>query len=129
MPISVLLFFLGLAFSFYLVLPIGIKFFIGFTTDNLQALFSIEKYFDFLITFVLPFGFVFELPLIITILGKMGIVTSEFLKKYQGIVIFSTFVIGAVVTPPDVISQCMLAVPMIALYEVGYFVVKYILRK
>ena len=59
----------------------------------------------------------------------MGIVTSEFLKKYQGIVIFSTFVIGAVVTPPDVISQCMLAVPMIALYEVGYFVVKYILRK
>lgn len=128
-PISVLLFFLGLAFSFYLVLPIGIKFFIGFTTDNLQALFSIEKYFDFLITFVLPFGFVFELPLIITILGKMGIVTSEFLKKYQGIVIFSTFVIGAVVTPPDVISQCMLAVPMIALYEVGYFVVKYILRK
>ena len=128
-PISVLLFFLGLAFSFYLVLPIGIKFFIGFTTDNLQALFSIEKYFDFLITFVLPFGFVFELPLIMTILGKMGIVTSDFLKKYQGIVIFATFVIGAIVTPPDVISQCMLAVPMIALYEVGYFVVKYVLRK
>ncbi len=128
-PVSVLLFFAGLAFSFYLVLPIGIRFFIGFTTDNLQALFSIEKYFDFLITFVLPFGFVFELPLIITILGKMGLVTSAFLKKYQGIVIFLTFVIGAIITPPDIISQCMLALPMIALYEMGYVILKYVLRK
>ncbi|MFV0635490.1 twin-arginine translocase subunit TatC [Mitsuokella sp.] len=128
-PVSVILFFAGLSFSFFLVLPAGIRFFMGFGNDELQALFSVNKYFDFVITFVLPFGFVFELPLIITILGKMGILTSAILKKYQRIVIFLAFVAGAIITPtPDVFTQSMIALPMIVLYEVGYFIVRYILR-
>ena len=82
------------------------------------------------ITFVLPFGFVFELPLVITILGKMGILTSAMLKKYQRIVIFLSFVAGAIITPtPDVFTQSMIALPMIVLYEVGYFIVRFILRR
>lgn len=102
----------------------------GFGNSELEALFSVNKYFDFVITFVLPFGFVFELPLIITILGKMGILTSERLKRFQRIVIFLSFVIGAIITPtPDVFTQSMIALPMIILYEVGYFIVRYILRK
>ena len=129
-PTSVILFFCGLAFSFFLVLPAGIRFFMGFGNSELEALFSVNKYFDFVITFVLPFGFVFELPLIITILGKMGILTSERLKRFQRIVIFLSFVIGAIITPtPDVFTQSMIALPMIILYEVGYFIVRYILRK
>ena len=129
-PTSVLLFFAGLAFSFFLVMPAGIRFFMGFGGTDLEALFSVDKYFDFVITFILPFGFVFELPLIITILGKMGILTSEFLKKYQRIVIFLSFVVGAFITPtPDIFTQSMIAFPMIALYEVGYWIVKYILKK
>ena len=129
-PTSVLLFFAGLAFSFFLVLPAGIRFFMGFGGSDLEALFSIDKYFDFVITFILPFGFVFELPLIITILGKMGILTSEFLKKYQRIVIFLSFIVGAIITPtPDIFTQSMIALPMVALYEVGYGIVKYILKK
>ncbi|MBR6268296.1 MAG: twin-arginine translocase subunit TatC [Selenomonadaceae bacterium] len=129
-PTSVLLFFVGLAFSFFLVLPAGIRFFMGFGGENLEALFSIDKYFDFVITFILPFGFVFELPLIITILGKIGILTSEFLKKYQRLVIFLSFIIGAFITPtPDIFTQSMIALPMIALYELGYWIVKYILKK
>ncbi len=129
-PVSVLLFFSGISFSFFLVLPAAIKFFVGFGGSDLEALFSIEKYFDFVIMFILPFGFVFELPLIITILGKLGILTSEFLKKYQRIVIFLSFVIGAFITPtPDIFTQSMIALPMIALYEVGYWIVKYILKK
>ena len=129
-PISVVLFFCGLAFSFFLVLPAGIKFFLGFGTSELEALFSVDKYFDFVIMFVLPFGFIFELPLVITILGKLGLITSEFLKKYQRMVIFLSFVIGAIITPtPDIFTQSMIALPIIVLYEVGYFIVRYILRR
>ena len=129
-PTSVVLFFSGLAFSFFLVLPAGIRFFMGFGNAELEALFSVNKYFDFVITFVLPFGFVFELPLVITILGKMGILTSAMLKKYQRIVIFLSFVAGAIITQtPDVFTQSMIALPMIVLYEVGYFIVRFILRR
>lgn len=129
-PISVVLFFCGLAFSFFLVLPAGIKFFLGFGTSELEALFSVDKYFDFVIMFVLPFGFIFELPLVITILGKLGLITSEFLKKYQRMVIFLSFVIGAIITPtPDIFTQSMIALPIIVLYEVGYVIVRYILRR
>ena len=129
-PTSVVLFFVGLAFSFFLVLPVALKFFIGFGDENLQAMFSFGNYFDFVVMFLLPFGFIFELPLLIIVLGKIGILTSEWLKKYQRIVIFLSFVIGAIITPtPDIFTQSMIALPMIALYEIGYLVLKYILRK
>lgn len=129
-PISVLLFFAGLAFSFFLVLPAGIRFFMSFGNGELEALFSVNRYFDFVISFVLPFGFVFELPLIITILGKIGILSSRFLGKYQRIVIFLSFILGAIITPtPDIFTQSMIALPMIVLYEVGYLIVRFALRK
>jgi len=129
-PASVVLFFCGLAFSFFLVLPAGIKFFLGFGNAELEALLSVNKYFDFVIMFVLPFGFIFELPLVMTIMGKMGLITSAFLKKYQRIIIFLSFVVGALITPtPDVFTQSMIALPIIVLYEIGYFIVRYILRR
>ena len=129
-PVSVVLFFGGLAFSFFFVLPAAVKFFMGFGDESLEAMFSVNKYFDFVITFVLPFGFVFELPLAITILGKLGIIGSALLKKHQRTVIFLSFVIGAIITPtPDAFTQSMLALPMILLYEVGYLIVRYILGK
>ena len=130
-PASVTLFFVGLAFSFFLILPTALKFFMGFgeESENLQTLFSFGSYFEFVILFVLPFGFVFELPLIIIVLGKLGILTSEKLGKYRRYVFFFSFVIGALVTSPDVITQVAVAIPVILLYEVGYLVVKYILRR
>ena len=129
-PTSVILFFLGLAFSFFLVLPAGVRFFLSFGNMELEALFSVDKYFDFVIMFVLPFGFVFELPLIITILGKMGLITSAFLKRHIRMVIFLSFVIGAVIAPtPDIFTQSMIALPMILLYGVGYLIVRYILHR
>ncbi|MBR6889277.1 MAG: twin-arginine translocase subunit TatC [Selenomonadaceae bacterium] len=130
-PASVSLFFAGLAFSFFLILPTALKFFMGFgeESENLQTLFSFGSYFEFVILFVLPFGFVFELPLVIIVLGKLGILTSEKLGKYRRYVFFFSFVIGALVTSPDVITQIAVAIPVILLYEVGYLVVKYILRR
>lgn len=128
-PASVILFFMGLAFAFFLILPIALKFFMGFSTDDLQTMFSFQNYFDFVITFLLPFGFVFELPLVVIVLAQLEILTSEFLGKYRRIIFFLSFVIGAIITPPDVISQVSLAVPVIILYEAGYRIVKHILRK
>ena len=109
-PSSVILFFAGLAFSFFLIMPVALKFFMGFSTDNLQTMFSFQNYFDFVIMFALPFG-------------------SEFLGKYRRIVFFLSFVIGALVTTPDVITQIAVAIPVMMLYEVGYLVVKYVLKK
>ena len=129
-PVSVGLFFLGLAFSFFLVFPAAILFFKSFGSAELEAMFSVNRYFEFVIMFVLPFGFVFELPLIITILGKLGFISSAFLQKYARIVIFLSFVIAAMISPtPDVFTQSMIALPMIALYGVGYLIVRFILRK
>ena len=130
LPASVLLFFVGLAFSYYFVLPAAIKFFMGFATEDLQPLFSLGQYLSFVIAFLLPFGFIFELPLFVLVLAKLGIISSEFLKAKRKIVIVGTFVIGAVISPtPDVFSQSMIAIPMIILYELSVLIVKYVLRK
>lgn len=128
-PASVILFFAGLAFAFFLILPIALKFFMGFNTEDLQSMFSFRQYLDFVVTFMLPFGFVFELPLIVIVLAQLGMLTSAFLGKYRRIIFFVSFVVGALITPPDVISQISIAVPIILLYEAGYLIVKYILRK
>lgn len=129
-PSSVILFFIGLAFSFFFVLPAAVKFFMGFSNTELEAIFSVDKYFDFVIWFVLPFGFVFELPLVIILLARMGFVTSRFLGKYQRIVVFLSFVIAAIITPtPDVFTQSMIALPTILLYEISYLIVRYLMKK
>lgn len=128
-PVVIVLFFLGVAFSYYFVLPIGIQFFLGFASNDLQPLLSVGKYLDFMVMFILPFGFVFEIPLIMVILAKLGLVSSGILVQKRRLVIFGSFVIGAVVSPPDVFSQVMIAVPIVLLYEISIFVIKYILKK
>jgi len=129
-PASVLLFFAGLAFSYYLVLPAGIKFFVGFATEDLQPMFSIGQYLSFVISFLLPFGVIFELPLVILVLAKFGIVNSRFLVGNRKTVLVMAFIVGAVVAPtPDVFSQTMVAVPLVVLYEVSIMAVRYLLHR
>ncbi|BBB89850.1 MAG TPA: twin-arginine translocase subunit TatC [Methylomusa anaerophila] len=129
-PASILLFFIGLTFSYYLVLPAGLKFFMGFATESLQPLFSLGEYLSFVISFLLPFGFIFELPLFILVLAKLGIINSVFLQSKRKMILVLSFVIGAFISPtPDVFSQTMVAIPMVLLYEISLLVVKYILRK
>ena len=129
-PISLILFLAGLAFSFFFVMPAGIKFLMGFSTEELQPMFSLKQYFDFVIAFLLPFGFIFEMPLAIILLAKVGIISSKFLAKQQRIVIFLTFVVGAIISPtPDVFSQSMIAIPMILLYEISYVIVRFAMKK
>lgn len=129
-PTSVVLFFTGLAFSYFLVLPAGIKFFMGFATDDLQPMLSLAEYLSFVISFLLPFGFIFELPLVILVLAKVGIVNSAFLYNKRKHILVLSFVVGAIISPtPDVLSQTMVAVPIVVMYEVSAFIVKYILKK
>ena len=129
-PSSVLLFFVGLAFAYVLVLPAGIKFFMGFATPELQPLLSIGQYLSFVISFLLPFGFIFELPLFILVFAKVGLIGSAFLTAKRKHVLVLSFVVGAVISPtPDVFSQTMVAIPMIVLYEFSILFVKYILKK
>ena len=128
-PTAVTLFVVGVLFSYYLVLPMAIQFFIGFGTDELQPLFSIGQYIDFVIAFVLPFGITFELPLILIALGVMGILSSNRLRQYRKMFILVAFVVGAAISPtPDMLSQTMIAGPMILLYEISYGVLRYIVK-
>ena len=107
----------------------AIQFFIGFGTDELQPLFSIGQYIDFVIAFILPFGITFELPLILIALGVIGILSSDRLRQYRKMFILVAFVVGAAISPtPDMLSQTMIAGPMILLYEISYGVLRYILK-
>lgn len=129
-PLSLILFAVGLAFSYYFALPAGIKFFMGFASDDLQPLFSLGQYLSFVLSFLLPFGFIFELPLIIIVLAKLGFVNSAFLKSKRKVVVVLSFVVGALIAPtPDVLSQCMVAIPLMLLYEMSRLIVKIVLRK
>ena len=128
-PTAVVLFVVGVLFSYYLVLPMAIQFFIGFGTDELQPLFSIGQYIDFVIAFILPFGITFELPLILIALGILGILSSDRLREYRKMFILLAFIIGAAISPtPDMLSQTMIAGPMILLYEISYGVLRYIVK-
>jgi sec-independent protein translocase protein TatC len=129
-PSSVALFFAGLAFAYFFVLPAGLKFFLGFATDSLQPLLSIGQYLTFVLSFLLPFGFIFELPMFILVFAKLGLVSSASLAAKRKVVLLLSFVSGAIISPtPDMISQTMIAVPIIVLYEISALIVKYILKK
>ena len=129
-PTAVLLFYAGLAFSYYAVFPAAVLFFMGFATASLQPMFSLSSYLSFFIAFMLPFGVVFELPLVLFFLAKMGLITSAFLKSKRRVLIVVAFIFAAVVSPTtDVFTQVMIAVPMIVLYEASILLVRFILRK
>lgn len=129
-PVAIALFWGGIAFAYFFVLPAAIRFFIGFATDDLQPLFSIGQYLEFIIAFLLPFGAVFELPLVVLVLAHFNWISSAFLKKNRKYFIFVAFVVGAVISPtPDMFSQTMIALPMIILYEISLFMVRIGLKK
>ena len=114
------LFFLGGAlFGYFVVFPFGFKFFMGFSSDYVRPLPSMKEYLGFSAKLLFAFGIVFELPLFITFLARLGIVDTKFLKAKRKYAILLFFVFAAILTPPDVITQVMMAGPLIVLYEVS----------
>ena len=116
---STLLFVGGGLFGYFVVFPFGFKFFLSFENEYLQALPSVKQYFSFSIKLLLAFGLVFELPVVLFFLARIGAVTPASLRKKRKYAILMAFIVGAVLTPPDVITQFMMAVPLVVLYEVG----------
>jgi sec-independent protein translocase protein TatC len=109
----------GALFGYFIVFPFGFKFFLGFATETIKALPSMREYLSFSSKLLLAFGLVFELPLVITFLARLGIVTVEFLKKNRKYALLLFFVFAAILTPPDVVTQIMMAFPLMVLYEIS----------
>jgi sec-independent protein translocase protein TatC len=113
-------FFLGGAlFGYFVVFPFGLKFFMGFASDAIKPLPSMKEYLGFSSKLLFAFGIVFELPLFVTFLAKLGIVDVQFLKAKRKYAILLFFIFSAILTPPDVITQIMMSGPLIVLYEVS----------
>ena len=125
---STVLFVAGVAFCYFVVIPGMSKFIQAFAPATITAAPDIEQYFGFVLTLFLVFGLAFEVPVAVIVLVRIGAVTIEQLKKWRGYFIVVAFVIAAVVTPPDVISQLALAIPMCLLYEVGIIAARLVVK-
>jgi len=123
---STVLFLLGVGFCYYFVFGKVFAFIHDFAPKSITPAPDIEAYFSFVITMFLAFGVTFEIPIVVIVLVRMGLVTVEKLRAARPYVVVGAFVIAAVVTPPDVLSQFMLAVPMCVLYEAGLFMARFI---
>ena len=116
---STLLFFAGMAFAYFLVFPVVFGFITGAAPEGVAVMTDIGNYLDFVITLFIAFGTAFEVPVAVVLLVRFGMVDIKTLKEIRSYVIVGAFVLGAIFTPPDVISQVMLAVPLWLLYEAG----------
>ena len=122
--ISSLLFTGGALFGYYVVFPVGFRFLVGFSTENIRALPSLQLYLSFCLKLLLGFGLVFEFPVLAYFLARAGIINPRMMAKNRRMAILLIFIIAAVVTPPDVVSQIMLAVPLYLLFEISILIVK-----
>lgn len=119
---SSILFIAGVAFCYFFVFGVIFKFINEFAPKSIAVAPDIESYFGFVMTLFIAFGITFEVPIVVIVLVRMGLVTVDKLKEVRPYVVVGAFVIAAVVTPPDVVSQLLLAVPLILLYEIGLLV-------
>ncbi len=125
---STLLFLCGMAFAYFLVFPVVFGFIAKAAPAGVAVMTDINKYLDFALTLFMAFGITFEVPIAVVVLVKMNVVTVEKLREIRPYVIVGAFVIGAIFTPPDIVSQFMLAIPLWLLYEAGILVSSFITK-
>ena len=125
---STLLFFIGVAFCYFFVFGQVFSFIQSFAPKSITAAPDIEAYLSFVMTMFIAFGLAFEVPIVVIVLARMGLVSVEKLKAFRGYFIVLAFIIAAVVTPPDVVSQLALAIPMVLLYEIGIWAAQLFIR-
>ncbi|SMB96585.1 Sec-independent protein translocase TatC [Desulfonispora thiosulfatigenes DSM 11270] len=128
--LGIILFISGIVFGYKLVLDLSLKILIINFSEGLSPMISVSKYVSFVISFLLPFGIIFEIPLITFFLTKLGLISAKFLREKRKYVILIMFVLAAVLSPgPDVLAQLFLAIPMIVLYEISIIISALIGRK
>jgi sec-independent protein translocase protein TatC len=123
---SVFFFGFGMAFAYFIVFPVAFGFFAGYAPVGVQMMTDIDKYLSFVLTMFIAFGITFEVPVVVVVLVHLGVVELKKLRSIRGYVIVGAFVVGAIFTPPDVLSQCMLAIPLWLLYELGLVVARFV---
>ncbi len=109
----------GALFGYFIVFPFGFQFLLGFASENIRALPSMKEYLSFSAKLLLAFGLVFEMPIVITFLARLGLVTTDSLKRNRKYAVLVIFIVAAILTPPDVITQTMMAIPLMVLYEIS----------
>ena len=126
---GIVFFLIGVVFSYLVVIPMTINFFLEITIDNIEPLFSFNNYVGFISSIILSFGLIFELPLVVILLTQLGFVTPSFLKKSRKYVLLGVIVISAILTPPDLVSQVLMTIPMLILFELSILISSVIYRK
>lgn len=117
--ISIFLFFLGLTFAFYVICPIALNFFMTCSPSNVTIMISINNYMEFMFTIIIACGLSFQIPIVINLIIRMDIISKNSLKEKRSYIIILAFILGMILTPPDVISQITLAIPIWLLFELG----------
>ncbi|SMP40623.1 Sec-independent protein translocase TatC [Desulfonatronum zhilinae] len=120
--LSAVFFVSGALFGYFIVFPFGFEFFMGFADDAIKPMPGLREYFSFSVKLLLAFGVIFELPLFIFFLARLGLVTADYLRKKRKYAILLAFIVGAILTPPDGVTQILMAVPLIILYEISIYV-------
>jgi sec-independent protein translocase protein TatC len=126
---SILLFYAGVAFAYLVVFPLMFRFFTGVAPDGVEVMTDISLYLDFITTIVLAFGLAFEVPIATVLIVWTGLITPKQLSAARPYVLLGAFVVGMLLTPPDVISQTLLAIPVYLLYELGIFMSRFFAKK
>lgn len=129
-PIALLLFLSGVAFSYFILSPFVVDFMMRMSNDlNVEQVIGIHEYFTFLMQLTLPFGFLFQMPVVLMFLTRLGIITPMFLSKIRKYAYFVLLVIAALITPPELVSHLMVTLPMLVLYEVSIIISRVTYRK
>ncbi len=126
---SVALFYVGVAFAYYVVFPLMFAFLTSTTPDGVLMMTDISSYLDFVLLLFFAFGVAFEVPVAVVLLAATGLVKVESLKKHRGYVLLGIFIVAAILTPPDAVSQSFMAIPMYVLYELGILFAQYLVRQ
>ena len=123
-------FYVGVLFCFFLLLPFAVPFLITYKTEHLKPIIKLADYIDFTLKFMLGSGAVFELPLVMIILGRMGIINADLLTRFRKYAFLIAFILGAIITPtPDVFNMTLMSLPIYCLYEIGILGVRFFGRK
>jgi sec-independent protein translocase protein TatC len=126
---SIVLFYVGVAFAYFVVFPLMFAFLTSTTPTGVQLMADMSSYLDFVLLLFFAFGVAFEVPVAVVLLAATGLVKVEALKQHRGYVILGIFIVAAILTPPDAVSQCFMAVPMYVLYELGILLAQYLIRQ
>lgn len=119
LPLSTVLFFSGAVFALFVIIPMGVRLLLSFGSEFMQPMLTVSRYISFVATLTLAFGCVFQLPIVLLFLTSIGIVSPATLAKNRKFALLIIFIVAATLTPPDIISQVAMALPLIVLYEIG----------